>query len=68
MNRRGVGVVGVAVHVGARIMALASPGELLVSSAVRDLVAGSRIDLRDRGEHRLKGLPGEFRLYALARD
>ena len=67
VTRRGDHAVGVAVHVGARIMSLAGPGELLVSSAVRDLVAGSRIRLLDRGEHSLKGLPGLFRVFGLAR-
>ncbi|MDM0109881.1 adenylate/guanylate cyclase domain-containing protein [Variovorax sp. J22R24] len=66
VTRRGDRAVGVAVHVGARIMALAAPSELLVSGVVRDLVAGSRIDLVERGEHPLKGLPGTFRLYGLA--
>lgn len=54
---------GIAVHVGARIAALAGPGEVLVSSTVRDLIAGSGIEVTDRGEHRLKGVPGEWRLY-----
>lgn len=67
VTRRGDRAVGVAVHVGARIMALAEPNELLVSGEVRDLVAGSRIQLTDRGDHMLKGLPGTFRLYGLAR-
>lgn len=67
VTRRGDGAIGVAVHVGARIMSLAAPSELLVSSVVRDLVAGSRIGLVDRGDHPLKGLPGTFRLYALVR-
>ena len=57
----------VPVHMGARIMALAAPDELLVSGVVRDLVAGSRIQLIDRGDHTLKGLPGTFRLHGLAR-
>jgi len=52
---------------GARIMALAAPSELLVSGAVRDLVAGSRIGFIERGDHELKGFPGTFRLYGLAR-
>jgi class 3 adenylate cyclase len=55
---------GVAVHTGARVAALAAPGEVLVSSTVRDLVAGSGIRFVDRGLHVLKGLPGEWRLYA----
>jgi len=58
-------VTGVAVHIGARILALAEPGEVLVSGAVRDLVAGSNIEVRDRGEHELKGVPGRSRVYAV---
>lgn len=55
---------GLAVHVGARIASAAGPGEVLVSSTVRDLVAGSGIELSDRGVHQLKGVPGAWRLYA----
>jgi class 3 adenylate cyclase/alpha-beta hydrolase superfamily lysophospholipase len=58
-------VAGVAVHVGARITTLAGPGEVLVSGTVKDLVAGSGIDFDDRGAHELKGVPGEWRLYAV---
>jgi class 3 adenylate cyclase len=57
-------VRGIAVHTGARVASLASPGEVLVSSTVKDLVAGSGIDFEDRGAHELKGVPGEWRLYA----
>jgi pimeloyl-ACP methyl ester carboxylesterase len=57
-------VAGVAVHTGARIMAQAQPGEILVSSTVRDLVAGSGIEFEDRGEHELKGV-GCWRLYSV---
>ncbi len=56
---------GIAVHVGARVMALAGGGEILVSSTVRDLVAGSDIALDDRGSHSLKGVPGEWRLFSV---
>ena len=56
---------GIAVPTGARIAALAEPGEVLVSSTVRDLVAGSGIEFADRGTHELKGVPGEWRLYAV---
>ena len=56
---------GLAVHIGARVAALASPGEVLVSSTVRDLVAGSGISFRDRGTHELKGVPGPWRVYAV---
>jgi class 3 adenylate cyclase len=60
-------VHGVAVHVGARVAALATAGEVLVSSTVRDLVSGSGLSFEDRGEHELKGVPGRWRLYALAK-
>jgi class 3 adenylate cyclase len=56
---------GIAVSTGARIAALAGPGEVVVSSTVKDLVAGSEILFEDRGEHALKGVPGEWRLYAV---
>ena len=55
---------GLAVHVGARVAAAAQPGEVLVSSLVRDLVAGSGLRFEDRGVHALKGVPGEWRLFA----
>jgi class 3 adenylate cyclase len=58
-------VRGIAVHTGARVMALAQPGEVLISSTVKDLVAGSGLEFDDRGEHALKGVPGKWRLYAL---
>jgi class 3 adenylate cyclase len=58
-------VAGIAVPTGARVAALAGPGEVLVSSTVKDLVAGSGIEFEDRGEHELKGVPGEWRLYAV---
>ncbi len=61
-------VSGIAVHVGARIAALAGPGEVLVSGTVTDLVAGSELRFRERDPARLKGIPGERRLYALIRD
>ena len=50
-----------------RVAAQAHPGEVLVSSTVKDLVAGSGILFQDRGEHELKGIPGEWRLYAVER-
>lgn len=56
---------GLAVHIGARVAALAGPSELLVSSTVKDLVAGSGFEFVDRGEHHLKGVPGEWRLFML---
>jgi class 3 adenylate cyclase len=59
---------GIAIPTGARIASLAEPGEVLVSSTVRDLVAGSAIRFEDRGAHELKGVPGEWRLYAVGND
>jgi pimeloyl-ACP methyl ester carboxylesterase len=59
-------VGGIAVHIGARVAGLAKPGEVLVSNTVRDLVAGSGLSFEDRGQHTLKGVPGEWRLYAVA--
>ena len=56
---------GIAVHIGARISAMASPGEVLVSSTVRDLVAGSGLVFEDHGVHILKGVPGEWHLHAV---
>ena len=60
-------VAGIAVHTGARVAANAQPGEVLVSSTVKDLVAGSGLAFEDRGQHELKGIPGEWRLYAIER-
>jgi class 3 adenylate cyclase len=56
---------GIAVHTGARIAEAAQPGEVLVSSTVKDLVAGSGIEFEERGQRELKGVPGEWRLYAV---
>jgi class 3 adenylate cyclase len=56
-------VRGIAVHIGARIEALAGPGEVLVSGTVKDLVAGSGLVFEDAGEHQLKGVPDRWRLY-----
>jgi class 3 adenylate cyclase/pimeloyl-ACP methyl ester carboxylesterase len=61
-------VGGIAVHIGARVAAGAEPGEVLVSSTVKDLVAGSGIRFVDRGAHTLKGVPGEWRLFGVVRD
>ncbi|HEY7660394.1 MAG TPA: adenylate/guanylate cyclase domain-containing protein [Actinomycetota bacterium] len=58
-------VRGIAVHIGARIAALAEPGEVLVSRTVADLVAGSGIEFTDRGDRELKGVPGTWRVYAV---
>jgi len=55
---------GIAVHTGARIASLAGPGEVLVSQTVKDLVSGSGLAFEDRGVHELKGVPGEWRVYA----
>ena len=57
-------IAGIAVAIGARIGALATASEVLVSSTVRDLITGSSIELEDRGTHTLKGVPGEWQLYA----
>ncbi len=57
---------GIAVHIGARVVGSAGPGELLVSGTVKDLVVGSGIEFEDRGEHELRGVPGQWRLWAVA--
>jgi class 3 adenylate cyclase len=57
-------LAGLAVHIGARVAALANAGEVLVSSTVKDLVAGSGLKFDDRGDHVLKGVPGEWRLFS----
>jgi class 3 adenylate cyclase len=57
-------LAGLAVNIGARVGALADAGEVLVSQTVKDLVVGSGIEFEDRGTHTLKGVPGEWRLYA----
>ena len=59
-------VSGLAVHIGARVAAAAGPGEILVSSTVKDLVAGSGLRFQDRGSQALKGVPGQWHLFALA--
>ena len=63
---RGDDLAGIAVHLGARIAALSNDGEVLVTSTVRDLVAGSGIDFVDRGRHALKGIPGEWQVLAVS--
>jgi class 3 adenylate cyclase len=65
---RGDDVAGMAVNIGARVAGLAGAGEVLVSSTVKDLVFGSGIQFDERGEHRLKGVPGEWRLFAAVDD
>jgi class 3 adenylate cyclase len=59
----GEDLAGIAVHIGARVTALAAPGEVLVSQTVRDLVAGSGLTFAERGVHTLKGVPSEWRLF-----
>jgi class 3 adenylate cyclase len=63
-ERRGDDLAGMAVHIGARVAALAGPGDVLVSSTVKDLVLGSGIEFDDRGTHALKGVEGEWHLFA----
>ena len=62
----GEDVGGLAVHIGARVMGQAGPGEVLVSSTVKDLVVGSGIDFEHRGAHELRGIPGEWSLFSVA--
>lgn len=64
----GDNVGGIAVHIGARVSSQAGAGDVLVSSTVKDLVAGSGLRFEDRGTHVLKGVPGEWRLFAVGRD
>jgi class 3 adenylate cyclase len=64
-ERHGSKLAGIAVHTGARVAALAAPGEVLTSSTVRDLVAGSGIHFEDRGQHELKGVQGAWHLFAV---
>jgi class 3 adenylate cyclase/pimeloyl-ACP methyl ester carboxylesterase len=63
---RGDDIGGIAVHIGARVSALAGPNDVLVSSTLRDLVIGSGLEFDDRNTHELKGVPGEWRLFAVA--
>ena len=63
---RGDDIGGIAVHIGARVSALAAANDVLVSSTLRDLVIGSGLEFDDRGAHQLKGVPGEWRLFAVA--
>jgi class 3 adenylate cyclase len=64
VTRRSDSIAGITVHIGARVSALAAPGEVLVTRTVRDLVAGSGISFDDRGVHELKGVPDRWALYA----
>jgi pimeloyl-ACP methyl ester carboxylesterase len=66
IERRGDDVAGIGVHIGARVGGLAGPGEVLVTSTVKDLVIGSDLDFADRGTQELKGVPGEWHLWASA--
>jgi class 3 adenylate cyclase len=68
VENRGVDVSGIAVHIAARVMAAAGEGEILVSRTVRDLIAGSEIELEERGAHQLKGVAGDWLLYAVGDD
>jgi class 3 adenylate cyclase len=61
---RGDDIGGITVNIGARISALAGPGEVLVSGTVKDLVVGSEIEFEPRGKHPLKGVPGEWDVFA----
>jgi class 3 adenylate cyclase len=58
-------VGGIGVHIGARVMAAAGPGEILVSRTVRDLIVGSEISLEERGVHTLKGVDEPWELFAV---
>jgi class 3 adenylate cyclase len=60
-------IAGIAVSIGARISSLAAPDEVLVSSTVKDLVAGSGLQFDDRGTHQLKGIPEAWHLFAVTR-
>jgi class 3 adenylate cyclase len=66
VERRRDDIAGVAVHIAARVAALAGAGEVLVSGAVPPLVAGSGFEFEDRGVRELKGVPGEWRIFAVS--
>jgi class 3 adenylate cyclase len=63
---RGDDIGGIAVHIGARVSGLAGANDVLVSSTLRDLLIGSGLEFEERGTHELKGVPGEWRLFAVA--
>jgi class 3 adenylate cyclase len=65
VEHQGDDVTGLTVHVGARVQALAEPSEILVSHTVRDALIGSNLQWKIRGQHHLKGIPGEWRLFAV---
>ncbi len=66
IEHRDGGISGIAVHIAARVMGAAQPGETLVSRTVHDVTVGSDMRFEDRGAHRLKGVAGEWQLYAVA--
>jgi class 3 adenylate cyclase len=66
LEREGADVRGIAVHIGARIAALAGPSEVLASSTVKDLVSGSGLEFEELGDHELKGVPDRWRLFRVA--
>ena len=66
LQELGEKLAGLAVNVGARVSGVAGTGEVFVSQTVKDLVAGSGIEFEDRGTRELKGVPGEWRLYAVS--
>lgn len=61
-----IDVAGIAVHIASRVQAMAEPGDILLSGTVHDLVTGSGLPFADRGRHPLKGVQGEWQIYALA--
>ena len=63
VERREGDVAGIAVHIGARVSAVAGAGEVLVTGTVKDLVIGSDLQFHDRGDHALKGVPGDWHLW-----
>jgi len=67
-EKAGENVCGIGVHIGARVAALAKPGEVLVSGTIKEAVAGSDIKFEDSGTHELKGIPGEWRLFRIDRQ
>jgi class 3 adenylate cyclase len=65
VEHQGDDYTGLTVHIGARVAALATPGEILISQTVRDALVGSVVDTTSRGTHPLKGVPDEWTLYAV---
>ena len=62
----GTDIAGIAVHIASRVQTVAGPGEILVSSTVRELVTGSGLRFTDHGRHALKGIEGDWQLFAVA--